>query len=119
MQKNLSKNMRYADDGVPRRAMRLKKPGSWVLVGGEEIHNVHHRSKCAPGHCAIHNPSKHHMRPWKQHWRDDRGIIERICPHGIGHPDPDQPEWVDGVHGCDGCCHPPPPPAPTERLIVR
>jgi hypothetical protein len=34
-----------------------------------------------------------------------------VCPHGIGHPDPDSMEWLgrigvadDGVHECDGCC---------------
>jgi hypothetical protein len=33
--------------------------------------------------------------------------MERICPHGIGHPDPDDPAFknpIEGVHGCDGCC---------------
>ena len=40
------------------------------------------------------------------HWRIDRYIVERICPHGIGHPDPNQilPTDDDGRHGCDGCC---------------
>jgi hypothetical protein len=45
-------------------------------------------------------------------WRSDRGIFERICNHGIGHPDPDQfPYWkeqgifdTEASHGCDGCC---------------
>ena len=52
------------------------------------------------------------MRDWPQVWRDDTGVMERTCPHGIGHPDPDHmayvlsvnPESVDGIHGCDGCC---------------
>lgn len=29
--------------------------------------------------------------------------MERICPHGVGHPDPDDTN-PDTVHGCDGCC---------------
>ena len=41
-------------------------------------------------------------------WRPDRGIWERVCEHGIGHPDPDDPRILSGedrgVHGCDGCC---------------
>lgn len=52
-------------------------------------------------------------------WRADRQLMERVCDHGIGHPDPDHikhvtriaryasvPVDVDGigVHGCDGCC---------------
>lgn len=42
---------------------------------------------------------------WPQHWRGDRHLMERICPHGVGHPDPDDIN-PDGVHGCDGCCRP-------------
>lgn len=58
--------------------------------------------------CTIHNRSDHSMRSFPQYWRQDRGIIERICPHGVGHPDPDSPWSPDSfqwVHGCDGCCH--------------
>jgi hypothetical protein len=36
--------------------------------------------------------------------------MERICPHGVGHPDPDEYAIASGgdagVHGCDGCCAP-------------
>jgi hypothetical protein len=43
--------------------------------------------------------------------------MERICPHGVGHPDPDHLAFVEerygtdeasveSVHGCDGCCRP-------------
>lgn len=74
------------------------------LVGGEAI-LAHLASDCeAP--CSIHSPSDHHMSEWRQHWRGDRGIMERICEHGIGHPDPDTRYRAgdSGVHGCDGCC---------------
>lgn len=73
---------------------------------------VHHPSKCEGRHCCIHNPSDHHMKDWPLHWRQDRGIMERTCPHGIGHPDPDDAAHraskgdTDSVHGCDGCCDP-------------
>ena len=69
--------------------------------------NVHSPTKCAGQTCTIHNRSNHTMRAFPQHWREDRGIMERICSHGVGHPDPDSPwpndshEWI---HGCDGCC---------------
>jgi hypothetical protein len=73
--------------------------------------NVHDKSKCTGTVCVIHNPTNHHMRSWKQIWRNDRGIFERICSHGVGHPDPDQfPRWeetnrmYEAVHGCDRCC---------------
>lgn len=57
------------------------------------------------------------MRDWPQNWRDDTGVMERICPHGVGHPDPDHMTYVTlthgpevarghGIHGCDGCCAP-------------
>jgi hypothetical protein len=59
--------------------------------------------------CCIHRRTNHHMRSWPQHWRDDRQIMERLCPaHGVGHPDPDdlkiQLGLDGGDHGCCGCC---------------
>lgn len=73
--------------------------------------SVHPANRCAGRPCVIHNPTDHHMRSWALHWRDDRKLFERICPHGIGHPDPDQYYYWNetgqgwqGVHGCDGCC---------------
>ena len=68
---------------------------------------AHNPNDCLGPACTLHNRSNHHMRSWKQHWRQDKGIMERICPHGIGHPDPDSPwDSDDGnwIHGCDGCC---------------
>ena len=71
------------------------------------IYNVHDPVLCEGRPCTIHNRTEHSMRGFPQHWRDDRGIMERICPHGVGHPDPDS-NWPDGdyrwIHGCDGCC---------------
>jgi len=29
--------------------------------------------------------------------------MERECPDGIGHPDPDEIN-PNKMHGCDGCC---------------
>lgn len=72
--------------------------------------NVHNTTECEGAYCTIHNMSDHHMRTFPQSWRIDQGIMERICPHGIGHPDPDNP-WTEHDnrwhHGCDGCCTPP------------
>lgn len=64
---------------------------------------VHDPDKCAGQHCCIHNPSDHPLNTAPLHWRGDRGIMERICEHGIGHTDPDDIA-KSGVHGCDGCC---------------
>ena len=69
--------------------------------------NVHSKGECQGDTCVIHKKTNHSMRRFPQYWRDDRGIMERICLHGVGHPDPDNnwpadsSEWV---HGCDGCC---------------
>jgi hypothetical protein len=79
----------------------------YKLVGSERVLLVHPKSKCKGNHCCIHNPSDHHMKEWPQNWMGDRGIMERICRHGIIHPDPDDPAFknpIEGVHGCDGCC---------------
>ena len=76
---------------------------------------VHSAERCKGESCVIHNPSAHAMRGFPTHWRADRALMERICPHGIGHPDPDdlahykslRPEdKYYAVHGCDGCCAP-------------
>lgn len=85
---------------------RIAVPCAWIV-----LERVHERNATCETACVIHNPTDHHMRYWRLHWRGDRGIFERICSHGIGHPDPDQyPYWrsvgqeAQGVHGCDGCC---------------
>lgn len=86
---------------------------SWTLVGGEKVF-AHPVANCI-GPCAVHAPTDHPMAAWRQHWRDDRALMERICIHGVGHPDPDHMTWVEifhgqdaaaaeSVHGCCGCC---------------
>lgn len=64
---------------------------------------MHDEEKCDGQYCTIHNRSDHHMRHMPQEWRGDRGIMERICEHGVGHPDPDDIN-PDKDHGCDLCC---------------
>lgn len=103
-------------------------PETFTLVGGQEITNVHPETMyCREVGCAVHNPSDHHMKDWPQNFRDPRvealtfgmhpGLMERICPCGVGHPDPDHMRWyalthdadsteAEGIHGCDGCCDP-------------
>lgn len=95
---------------------------------------THPKEKCEGREipCCIHSPSDHHMRTWEMNWRGDTGVMERLCPHGVGHPDPDHMTYVrsltpehecvddlndeygsscphphlewQGVHGCDMCC---------------
>ena len=73
-----------------------------ALTSGQTV-IVHNKELCKDRFCCIHNPSNHHMIDWPQVWRDDRKLMERVCPHGIGHPDPDDIS-KDKIHGCDGCC---------------
>ena len=72
---------------------------------------THGPGECSGEFCVIHNPSGHPLRDAPLNWRADKGVMERICPHGIGHDDPDDVAHRKrigvthaGVHGCDGCC---------------
>jgi len=76
----------------------------WVDDYNHIIVNVHSPSQCVRDTCTIHNPSQHLMLGFPQRWRQDRHFMERICPHGVGHPDPDD-LIQDRTHGCDGCCY--------------
>lgn len=97
---------------------------------------MHALERCEGTFCPFHNPSDHHMKTWPLHVRYDRyGLTERVCSHGIGHPDPDSVAWlitlydngtlfdagilerpdegkedpdyeVFTLHGCDGDCSP-------------
>ena len=84
----------------------------------EVLRNVHPETECEGRLCPIHNRSDHPMRSFPQHWRADTKTMERICPHGVGHPDPDgyiylvhtygaREAAVRFTHGCDGCGHGP------------
>ena len=80
----------------------------YVTGTGQRV-KVHYQENCIGTFCIVHNPSAHAMRDFPTFWREDRKLMERICPHGIGHPDPDDLSFhkgeVDrGIHGCDGCC---------------
>jgi hypothetical protein len=94
---------------------------TYVTGTGQILTNIHPKTLCEGRPCTIHAPSDHHMRDWPTHWRsaldpfDYRTIMERQCPHDVGHPDPDhmaylktilseEAVWAEGLHGCDGCC---------------
>lgn len=71
-----------------------------------QVSNTHRPDQCAGQWCTLHNRSNHPMRSFPQNWRADRGLMERVCEHGVGHPDPDELKLTgpELVHGCDGCC---------------
>lgn len=87
-------------------------PSRWEFANGTFL--VHRYWACKGYFCALHNPSDHPMREWPMHYRLSSQLIERICPHGVGHPDPDSVAHLSrtdpncyahlDVHGCDGCC---------------
>ena len=75
--------------------------------------NVHPADRCKGTICVIHNRTFHKMRNFPVEWyyAEGVGIVNRICPHKISHPDPDQFEFLDATgngrlkkHSCDGCC---------------
>ena len=92
--------------------------GDWTEVRDRDgnvvgsLTRTHRVSACAGRGCAIHNhPSDHPLMDAPLNWRDDRGILERICEHGVGHPDHDSALYlssiglgIQNIHGCDGCC---------------
>lgn len=82
----------------------LHDDDTYTTGTGQLLAKVHKEIECKRQHCVIHRPSDHSMRSFPTHWRSDRGFMERICPHGVGHPDPDD-FTADPVHGCDGCCN--------------
>lgn len=88
-----------------------------TLPNGQVLVGVHPGTACEGRGCPIHHPTDHPMVTWPLLWRGDRGLMERTCPHGVGHPDFDDIIWrrslgVVGyvyraleIHGCDGCCN--------------
>lgn len=97
----------------PRKAPRPKASDAthdqWTDCTGTVFWVHRWKLECREG-CAIHAPSQHCMRDLPQLMREST-LIERICTHGIGHPDPDSMRYFEsvglsalGVHGCDGCC---------------
>jgi hypothetical protein len=60
---------------------------------------MHRREQCEGEPCTFHNPSNHHMKDWPITVRYDRyGLAERLCPHGVGHPDIDSVNWLKGLY---------------------
>jgi hypothetical protein len=82
-----------------------------TLQGTNRVLSIHNAKDCS-GWCAFHRPVPAVSNDWPMHWREDRGILERICPcHGIGHPDASQMLYMrsqgrgyENVHGCTTTC---------------
>lgn len=89
---------------------------SEVIFFDAHPYSWHPQDRCQGTHCVIHNPSAHPMRSWPMNIRET-ALIERLCRHSIGHPDPDswramnrldygnaEIDYGYQIHGCDGCC---------------
>lgn len=97
-------------------AIRIFSPevNDFRFVGPGWVLRTHERNEdCEQNGCALHNPSDtvQNRERWPYNWRTDRGILERICEHGVGHPDIDSANFLrrigkaeENVHGCDFCC---------------
>lgn len=93
-----------------------KEAGITMVVNGALV-DVHSPRLCEgqPFGCWVHSPLEWALSSAPVRWREDRGFAERICQHGIGHPDLQDSlyNWDVhrrdvSVHGCDGCCYPRP-----------
>lgn len=94
---------------------------TWTDGEGTRVVNVHpETADCHRNGCCVHAPSPHPLVDWPTRFREN-GSTERVCPCGVGHPDPDhlgfvQRRWgaeaagTAAVHGCCGCCGLPAPP---------
>lgn len=91
---------------------RNPKTGYFTELGDTYLNNVHDPRACEGRGCAVHDhPSDHALNRAPLNWREDRNILERVCKHGVGHPDFDSAEYLASIgrgfendHGCDGCC---------------
>lgn len=94
---------------------------TWTDSYGKRV-IVHDKTQdCLDNNCCIHNPSNHALSHANLYWRVETfydikpSHMERICEHGVGHPDPDSLAYLRrtgeeslanslSIHGCDGCC---------------
>jgi hypothetical protein len=88
-----------------------------IFLHNGRVLETHAESSCLGEFCCIHNPSEHPLDTAPLNWRSDLRLMERICEHGVGHPDPDDlafkrehlpadiyEKYGFELHGCDGCC---------------
>lgn len=100
---------------------RIEKPDGTIAFespdGTFNLTGVHPEMvECYARGCVVHfptatDPANAATPPWTYYWREDRAVMERLCPHGLGHPDYDAAAYerrvgrgYNNVHGCDGCC---------------
>lgn len=101
---------RYPRVGEMRNAVQYNG-GDMVDTLAAQGFRFHSQFSCRRSEaCVIHNASDHHMNRWPRNVRSS-ALVERLCSHAVGHPDPDSVAFFESVgkdgfdiHGCDGCC---------------
>lgn len=95
--------------------------GDLIALPDGRVLKTHGKDECSGTPCVLHSPSEHPLKYAPLSWRSDRVMMERICKHGIHHPDPDDrahwerrigedpasKEFLDARarhDDCDGCC---------------
>ena len=88
-----------------------------IFTRNGDMLRTHPQSRCAGDACSIHNPSDHPLRDAPQLWNALSQSMDRVCSHGVVHPDYDDFAFnvrsgasplrlrLLGAHDCDGCCH--------------
>jgi hypothetical protein len=80
--------------------------GEDYTTGTGQKLRVHAADACEGAYCVIHRRKPGPQADWPTSWRGQWGGMELLCPHGVGHPAPEQlarPGFAD-IHTCDGCC---------------
>jgi hypothetical protein len=86
---------------------------SWKLLIVHNITTCTGVVRAAP--CAIHAPSRNHMRDWPFTYDTDTRVTGRMCEHDLPHPDFDHLAYIaerfdasrathQSIHECCGCC---------------
>lgn len=90
--------------------------GYWNRTEDGRTLRTHAPDKCEGRLCDVHNRrGDDESATWPLNWRTDRGIMEVICEHEVGHPSAAQVQfWLatkglaeaqgESIHGCCGCC---------------
>lgn len=72
-------------------------------TGVGQVIVTHAQWSCIGDFCVVHRPMPGPWQDWPTRWRQDRGIMERVCPCGVGHPASEEYQWGgDMEHGCCG-----------------
>lgn len=82
-------------------------PEEYTTSFNQKLTNVHDAGTCLKEYCTIHNWSDHPLKAAPQRWNETKGLMERVCKHGVSHPDADEIglQYGDRAdHVCDGCC---------------